>query len=175
MQSTHHMPWGTEASKLASYQVFLLRTYLRAGESDASWLHSEVFVSGIERRELGGDFLLHSHWVSIEGVGEGLVVEYIISLDSLCVVQQRYQILDVSAGQTKRIYLGELSVGGVGWNEFPQLVECRVDCVHPLSLSAIGCNSLHFAWARLRCFLVCVTVGLYAVPSVRATASRTPS
>ena len=95
-----------------------------------------------------GHLLLHCHGVAAESVsGEGglMIERHVVPLNGLCVLvlQQRDQVLDVGASQSERVYLRELPIGWVGGHKVPQLVECRVDCVHPLSFSAVGRYSLH--------------------------------
>lgn len=89
-------------------------------------------------------------------------------------MQQGDQVLDVGASQTERVDLGELPIGGVSGHELPELVEGRVDGVHPLSLSAVGRYSLHLARLARASDAVpalprrVVVVGLGALASVGA-------
>lgn len=100
------------------------------------------------------------------------MVENIFTLYALSVVQQGDQILDVGAGESECVDLGELSVGGISRHEFPQLVKSRIDCVHPFSLPAVGCYSLYFAVPTTRAFLV-VAIRLHTV-SIGAAAAWAP-
>ena len=139
-----------------------------ARESQAGcWLHLEVLW-----RELCKlcHLLLDGDRVPVEGVWEGLVIQHIIALDALRVVQQRHQVLDVSAGETERVDLRELPIGRISWHELPELVEGRVDGVHTFSLPAVGRHSLHLALQTTGHRGVVVAVRLDAVSTVGAAA-----
>ena len=82
-------------------------------------------------------------WRAIPGTAL-LHVGFVIELHVFSVLHcgsgipdQCSQVIDVRASQPKRVDLGKLAVGWIGGYKLTQLVERRVDRVHPLSFSAV--------------------------------------
>lgn len=146
-------------------------TTIRESQTGCCRLHPELLGGSCERCNELSQLLLD--WVPVEAVRERLVVQHVFTLDALRVVQQGNQVLDVGAGQAERVDLGKLPVRGISRHQLPELIESRVDGMHPLSFPAVGCDSLHFAMSVPGAVWV-VAIRLCTV-SIGAATARAPS
>lgn len=104
------------------------------------------------------------------------MVHHVLSVHDVRVYQQRLQVLDVGAGQFQRVDLGQFSGRGVCGDQLAELVEGRVDCVHSLPLTFVGCCPFSNVLVRLDAGLSIdvFVAALVRAGTARATTARAP-
>ena len=108
------------------------------------------------------------------GVAVGVIDDVFPVRHDVRVDEQRLQVLDVRAGQLERVDLGELPGGRVSGHQLTELVEGRVDRVHPPALSLVGRRPLpHVLLVGLA--LMGLRLGVLVPALVRGGAASTPA
>ena len=116
--------------------------------------------SGVDGRGAGGG-------VAVRVINDVLPVRHDVRVD-----EQRFEVLDVGAGQLEGVDLGELPGGRVGGHQLTELVEGRVDRVHPLALPLVGRRPLPHVLVRLS---LGIRLAVFVAALVRRRAACTPA
>lgn len=151
---------------------------------DVGLLHSEGWVSACRGGVVRASSVLG--WLRlyvIDGRRAGgcvasiWMVHDVISMGKdLRADQQRFQILDVGAGQFQCVDLGQFPCGGVSRNQLAELIECWVDCVHSLPFTLVGRGSLPTVqvWLDQGVGFRVLVAALVRARTARTAASRAP-